>query len=420
MEYMKNGYKNATAKSIELLEEYQRHCRDKNVKASSLQQNMWTILHVLDAVGKPIEEITGHDLSDYFFALKESGKKDAYVNGQKAKMKAFLTAIKMKKLTRGITLLKRSDLFKLPKHLVDRKDLLKILQCCENDRDRALIFTLYESGARRGEILAMKKGDLMADEYGFVAVINGKTGERRIRLIESTPDIKNWLQNHPSQKDPESLLWASLSKNHKGDGLHKDSLNLLFVQLGKKAGLQYKFHPHLLRHSRATELASIFTEVQLCKFFGWEIGSPMPRIYVSRSGVDIDDTLLVANGVKKPERKGVEMLKAKCPACGEAASPAVSFCYSCGALLNTDSAKEVKKGQAPGIGDDLEAVIKTLEKFPGGDILSQRISERMQKDMAAMMAEVKKHVADFQKFLEKDPDALKGYWKKMGIAEKAT
>jgi site-specific recombinase XerD len=47
----------------------------------------------------------------------------------------------------------------------------------------------------------------------------------------------------------------------------------------EKAGLKKKAHPHKLRHSRATFLASKLTEAQMNQVFGWRQGSKMPNIY---------------------------------------------------------------------------------------------------------------------------------------------
>ena len=358
----------ATEGTKKALERYIRACHDENLKDLSLKQNCWTIERVLCEIRKPIEKIAPEDLSDYWQMLghrdvmkgERKPVKSTYVNHQKATMKAFFKKIGRKDLFESIILLKERDKRKLPKRLVSREDLLKILRACDNDRDKALIFFLYESGARKSEALAMVKGDLIADQYGFIAIINGKTGERRIRLIESAPDIRNWLNRHPAPQDPKAPLWASLSKHSKGRRLHKESLLRLFKRLGERAGLDYHIYPHLLRHSRATELSAIFTEVQLCKFFGWEISSPMPRTYISRAGVDIDGRLLEASGIKAPDRHEIKMLKAECPSCGAAQSPAAVFCYECGALLETEGAKSVTAGKQSRSDEVLEKKIKEI------------------------------------------------------------
>jgi len=72
-----------------------------------------------------------------------------------------------------------------------------MIEACDNPRDRALVHVLYESGARSGELLNMKIGDVEFDQYGAVIRVCGKTGPRRLRLIESVPDLQLWLSMHP-------------------------------------------------------------------------------------------------------------------------------------------------------------------------------------------------------------------------------
>lgn len=333
-----------TPESRGMLEKYEKGCTDEGLTERTIRQNCWTIERILGAMGKPIEDIKPGDLDDYFATL--GGKKVTYLNHQKATMKAFFHKIGKKRIYGSITLLKekrKQRENRLPKHLVGRDDLIRILRSCDSERDKALVFFLYESGCRKSEALDMKKSDLVADEYGFTAVVRGKTGERRIRIIEAAQDMKNYLNNHPgSHDDPHGPLWCSLSKRSYGRKMNHDSLFRLFKRIGKRAKLEYNLHPHLLRHSRATELAAILTEHQMDVLFGWEFGSSMPSTYIERGGVNIDDRLLEAQGIKRPERKQMDMLKAVCPECGKPQSPAASFCYSCGAILETESAKNIK------------------------------------------------------------------------------
>jgi len=39
-------------------------------------------------------------------------------------------------------------------------------------------------------------GDVEFDRLGAVIIVRGKTGMRRIRLIESVPDLQRWLAVH--------------------------------------------------------------------------------------------------------------------------------------------------------------------------------------------------------------------------------
>ncbi len=75
-------------------------------------------------------------------------------------------------------------------------------------------------------------------------------------------------------------------------------------QLNKTAGrtgIDKPMNPHHFRHSRATYLASRFTESQLCEWFGWVQGSDRPQDYVHMSGRDIDGDYARLHGIEDEE-----------------------------------------------------------------------------------------------------------------------
>ena len=58
-----------------------------------------------------------------------------------------------------------------------------------SDSDKALIAMLYEGGFRISELGTMTLKDVSFDRYGVLAMVNGKTGMRRERLIWSMPYV---------------------------------------------------------------------------------------------------------------------------------------------------------------------------------------------------------------------------------------
>jgi integrase len=59
----------------------------------------------------------------------------------------------------------------------------KLVNAAVNARDKVLISVLYESGCRTGEILNLKIRNVEFHNNGSVLIVNGKTGQRRVRLI---------------------------------------------------------------------------------------------------------------------------------------------------------------------------------------------------------------------------------------------
>lgn len=78
----------------------------------------------------------------------------------------------------------------LSKDLLTKQDIQRQIKAAKNDRDKAFIAVLYETGARIGELIDLKVGDIEDRKHGMKIVIDGKTGARRIPLVESVPHLK--------------------------------------------------------------------------------------------------------------------------------------------------------------------------------------------------------------------------------------
>lgn len=228
---------------------------------------------------------------------------------------------------------------KLPEEMLELDEIKQMAQVATNFRDKAIIRVLHESATRASEFLGLKIKHCTLDKYGAVIMVDGKTGMRRIRLINSVPALIKWLNAHPDSKNPEAPLWVNL-KAWQGKAFGQSGLKLLLNVLGSRAGIKKKIFPHLFRHSRMTELAKDLTEQELKIFAGWESGSTMPRIYIHLSGKDVDDKLLAIAGKKDiveadADKKKKEALKPKvCPRCEKISSAESKFCDVCGMALD--------------------------------------------------------------------------------------
>jgi len=226
---------------------------------------------------------------------------------------------------------------KLPEDLLTEDDIRKMVEVCNNSRDKALIFALYESGARVGEIASLRIKDVKFDEYGSIIIVKGKTGMRRVRLIASDPYLRAWLNDHPMKNDPEAPLWIKTNN----EPITYSTISKLIKKIANKAGIKKRVHAHLFRHSRATFLAQYLTEAQLSHYLGWVQGSKMASIYVHLSGRDMDRALLGIYGIKLEEKKEEEKLKPKiCPRCKERNAYNAVFCSRCGLALDVKTAIE--------------------------------------------------------------------------------
>jgi integrase len=99
---------------------------------------------------------------------------------------------------------------KLPEEILTEDDVRKLVNFCDNLRDKAFIYTFYESGARVGEFLNLRLKHVEFVEHGaFLTFTKSKTKPRKIRVINSAPLLKMWIECHPFKNNPEAWLWIT-------------------------------------------------------------------------------------------------------------------------------------------------------------------------------------------------------------------
>jgi len=215
-------------------------------------------------------------------------------------LKKFLEFLGKAELLDGIKPPRKRDVKVKASDLLTREDLQKLIVACYTTRSRAFIMMLYESGARIGEILNIELKDLEFDSNGVLVEINGKTGRRRIRLVESAKYLREWFKEIKNSHPNTPYLWFGVDEMHPSQ--HAAVAKFLKTT-AKRAGLRKRVYPHLFRHSRASELAQKLRESQLRAFMGWDAASDMPRIYIHLSAHDLDKAILDLYGTQDPGQK---------------------------------------------------------------------------------------------------------------------
>lgn len=138
-------------------------------------------------------------------------------------------------------------------------------------------------------------------------------------------------------------------------------LQSLMWKLKSRAGIKKRIHPHLLRHTRLTELAKKLTEQELKIFAGWTPDSKMATQYVHLSGRDIDNSILRINGIVRAsqEKEAKELKPMTCPRCQENNPSTAKFCYKCSMVLDIKTAVELEEYKAK----DDQAVKTMMERM---------------------------------------------------------
>lgn len=128
-------------------------------------------------------------------------------------------------------------------------------------RNRAMIAILYASGIRVSELCALNKLSIRQDN---TFTITGKGGKTRLCFIDDRAAlyVKEYLA---LRHDRNPALFTS----HNGDRITKSVVQLVFRCATEKMGYPKPIHPHMLRHSFATNLLENNTNLYyVSKFLG--------------------------------------------------------------------------------------------------------------------------------------------------------
>lgn len=227
---------------------------------------------------------------------------------------------------------------KLPEELLTEDEMRRMIQQCDNTRDKALVAVLAESGCRIGEIGVLQIRNVSFEEFGARLTVRGKTGMRKILVINSVPYLQQWINQHSCNDDPESFLWIG-SDNH---FLCYNTLVGIIKDAAKSAGINKRIYSHLFRHSRATILASKMSDSSMKHYLGWTQGSKMAGIYIHMSGRETDEAIMQMNGVEvKQDIKKSALHPKKCFRCGAVNEATNMCCKMCGLILNEQKQQEI-------------------------------------------------------------------------------
>ena len=362
--------------NLAILKRYDSHGKFQQLTLGTRSQRLVTIRQLALFVNKNFKNMSREDIENFFSSLGELQPKTWSTKG--AFIKSFFKWLhdsdEYPPNVKWINTTVKNRNRKLPSDLLTTDEIKSMAALAGNLSDKAFILALYESACRIGEILNLKIKDVTIDQYGCAIVVNGKTGMRRIRLIESSPDLVMWINNHPKKEERDAPLFTHLSDKNGhhlfGKELSYESASTVIKTLVKRAGIKKRVHPHLFRHSRLTELAKDFSESELKVIAGWTGSSTMAGVYVHLSGGDIEKKILEKNGLlNKADAPGQDVLKPKtCPRCEEINPNTAKYCYACSMVLDIRETVEIeyKEPEEPQTDDVLskELLKYVIQKHP--------------------------------------------------------
>jgi integrase/recombinase XerD len=261
---------------------------------------------------------------------------------------------------------KEQSIYK-PADMWSEDDDALFLKYCPNKRDRCYHMVARDSSCRPSEILGLKIKSIVfktTGEHQYAEIqVNGKTGTRHIPLFSALPYVKDWLDSHPQQGNPNAYLIPSMDRKHRrfGNKMKSSSLNNIYRKYKLEFFpslledpkvlpedkqkiqdlLQKPWNPYIRRHSALTQKSTLLNEHVLRQHAGWSPRSQMHLKYVHFFGNESSQSLLEVYGVVTKDQNQENALKPKqCPNCNEPNKPDSKFCAKCRMVLTYDAYNE--------------------------------------------------------------------------------
>lgn len=198
---------------------------------------------------------------------------------------------------------KRITVHKSPESLISEDELRLMIDAARNERDRALISTVYYSNARIGELLTLTSDRVHDKGTHIVLEVAGKTGPHDIPLTEGFEPLRRLLANHPLKRETAFPVFI----NEKNKPLSYESTRRVLIETAFRAGVMKKVNSLNFRHSRSTELtANGLSEGVLNDLSGRVQGSQMSAVYVNLAKRQTETALLSVANRKKADKSSSE------------------------------------------------------------------------------------------------------------------
>jgi site-specific recombinase XerD len=137
--------------------------------------------------------------------------------------------------------------------ILSPEEVARLIDASRTPFQRAVLMTLYATGARRAEAATLKVGNI--DSRRMVVHIQGGKG-RKDRDVMLSPRLLDALREYWRSRRPQVYLFPS-SSGHRGvdQPISDKTIWNVCRAAARRAGLAYKnIHPHTLRHCFATHL----------------------------------------------------------------------------------------------------------------------------------------------------------------------
>ena len=232
---------------------YKVFCVTKKIEGKSpetLRKYMMRLEEFFRVMEKPLEDITANDIRAYLYNFqKDRGVCNHTLDSIRACFSSFFSwAAAEGYLEKNImAAVKPIKYERKERGYLTAYELELLRAACETKRDKALVEVLYSTGCRCTELIRLDISDV-SFEKGEVSLF-GKGSKHRKSYLTAHAEIALRAYLETRQDDCPALFVKERAPHTR---MSKAGIEKVIRQLGKKAGIQRRVYPHLIRHTTAT------------------------------------------------------------------------------------------------------------------------------------------------------------------------
>ncbi|MEZ0346667.1 MAG: site-specific tyrosine recombinase/integron integrase [Infirmifilum sp.] len=227
----------------QLLNLYISHLIARNRSEKTIKSFKSILEKFIEFLGdKSLADISVYDVDTFLAQLRSNGWKPDSLYTAGVALKRFLEFIGKEDALKNFELPKREK--RLPRYL-EPDEVKKMLDAAENTRDRLILLLLFTTGLRVAELVNIRKSDVDLEKHTIR--VKGKGSKER--YVYFSPTATELLKKQLEESNSE---WLFPSSKNPLSHIHYTTVERTLSALARKAGLNKRVTPHLLRHTFAT------------------------------------------------------------------------------------------------------------------------------------------------------------------------
>ncbi|MCB2180197.1 tyrosine-type recombinase/integrase [bacterium] len=241
-----------------------------------------------NGVVKP-EDLTARYIRAYLSSLVEQKLSDSYIHGHARAIKTLTRFWHEENYIPEVPKFQMPTIAKKRLPVLTANEVKKALSNCNNNRDKAIILMLVDTGLRRAEICALNWGDIDISS-GIVRIAKGKGSKARSVVAGIKTRRALLAYRREIDHNEENPVFQTST----GKRLTPNGLRSALLRLGKRANIHIT--PHALRRTFATlSLRAGMNLIELQAMLGHS-SLDMTRKYIQM----IDEDLIEAHRAHGP------------------------------------------------------------------------------------------------------------------------